>query len=394
MATMALRNGYDFLIQWHLTERCNLRCRHCYQTAHGSFELSLDEIRTSLEEIGEMFDAWSEAYDVRFSPSFNITGGEPLLREDLFEVLSELRRRQYEIFLLTNGTLIDRERARLLSDLGMKGVQVSIEGCEEVHDSMRGEGSFCRAVDGIGHLLDAGVPVTLNVTLSRLNAASMRKVVLFASHLGVRRVGFSRLVPAGRGLGLASEMLQPQDMRQLYETLFSLDSMNLEVVTGDPVASQFRAGLRGEGETRARDGAPSGGCSAGVAGITIQADGTLVPCRRLPIPLGNIRTDSLREVWAASPVLDALRDKGRYGGACGTCERWEQCRGCRAIAYAYARSQGRDDFLAGDPQCFLADEQRGRRSVTRSSKRSADQRRNIRTTLRTSSGHVLRRGEA
>jgi radical SAM protein with 4Fe4S-binding SPASM domain len=363
---MALQNGYDFLIQWHLTERCNLRCRHCYQTGHGSTELSIAEFRTGLNEIDEMFEAWSDAYEVRLSPSFNITGGEPLLREDLFEVLSELRCRRYETFLLTNGTLIDRERARLLSDLAVKGVQVSIEGCEEVHDAMRGQGSFCRTVDGIGHLLDAGLPVTLNVTLSRLNAASMRQVVLFASRLGVRRVGVSRLVPAGRGLGLASEMLQPREVRRLYETLFSLDIRDLEVVTGDPVASQFRAGPKGTGRTGARDGVPSGGCSAGVAGITIQADGTLVPCRRLPIPLGNLRTDPLREVWSASPVLEALRDRGRYRGTCGTCERWEQCRGCRAIAYAYSRFRGRDDFLADDPQCFLASEQRVNRSTMRS----------------------------
>jgi AdoMet-dependent heme synthase len=90
-----------------------------------------------------------------------------------------------------------------------------------------------------------------------------------------------------------------------------------------------------------------------VAGLTFLAEGTIVPCRRMPIPIGNLRTDSLREVWALSPVLEALRDRKQYKGKCGSCEQWDSCRGCRAIAYAYARSQGKDDFLGEDPQCFL-----------------------------------------
>jgi radical SAM protein with 4Fe4S-binding SPASM domain len=104
---------------------------------------------------------------------------------------------------------------------------------------------------------------------------------------------------------------------------------------------------------RKASGIPAGGCSAGVAGLTFLSDGTIVPCRRLPIPIGNLRTDALREVWVSSPVLEALRDKSRYTGKCGSCERWENCRGCRAIAYAYSVSRGEDDFLADDPQCFL-----------------------------------------
>jgi radical SAM protein with 4Fe4S-binding SPASM domain len=90
-----------------------------------------------------------------------------------------------------------------------------------------------------------------------------------------------------------------------------------------------------------------------VAGLTILADGTVVPCRRLHLPLGKVGRNSLREIWAASPVLEALRDKSRYSGKCGACARWADCRGCRAIAYEYAKSQGRDDFLAPDPQCFI-----------------------------------------
>jgi radical SAM protein with 4Fe4S-binding SPASM domain len=354
---MAIQQNFDFLIQWHLTERCNLQCSHCYQTGSVGPELSFEEVRQGLDEVREMFDAWTCSYGLSLSPSFNITGGEPLLREDLLPVLEAVRERGWPSFLLTNGTLVDRRKARLLRDAGIEGVQVSIEGCDEVHDAIRGRGSFDRATEGVEHLLDAGHTVTLNVTLSRLNAGVMRKVVRFASHLGVQRLGFSRLVPAGRGIGLTSQMLPAGEVKELYSSLFDMNIANLEIVTGDPLAARLRADSmqqrNGKVGRKRSDGIAAGGCSAGIAGLTILADGTIVPCRRLPLPLGNIRTESLREIWAVSPVLEALRDKSRYRGRCGTCERWDLCRGCRAIAYAAAGAQGEDDSLAEDPQCFL-----------------------------------------
>src|SRR5512135_1104865 len=124
--SMAIGNKFDFLIQWHLTERCNLRCTHCYQEGSRHAVLSVDEVRAGLDEIEEMFSSWSEAHGIEFSPSFNITGGEPLLRIDLFEILGFLADREWETFVLTNGTLVDSNTARRFSDLGVSGVQISL----------------------------------------------------------------------------------------------------------------------------------------------------------------------------------------------------------------------------------------------------------------------------
>ncbi len=148
-----------------------------------------------------------------------------------------------------------------------------------------------------------------------------------ARSLGVPRLGFSRLVPSGAGRALLDQMLATAQVRQLYQELLSLKVDGLEIVTGDPMAAQMRVAAPAEVEV---DAFPCGGCSAGVAGLTILADGTVVPCRRLHLPLGKAGHDSLREIWAASPVLEALRDKGRYSGKCGACTRWADCRGCRA----------------------------------------------------------------
>lgn len=346
---MPVNSFQEFFIQWHLTERCNLQCTHCYQTGGRMDELSLAEIRKVLDEITDMLAAWSETYQLEFSPSLNITGGEPFLRKDLFAILSAMCSAGFAIYLLTNGTLVNRERAAHLARLGVRGVQVSIEGPEKIHDSIRGGGSFAASCRGVENLLETGLKVTLNATLSELNADKFGDMVAIAISLGAQRLGFSRLVPSGRGLGLVDRMIDRQRVRDIYESIFALPENGLEIVTGDPVASQMRDGA----EVGDCGSIATGGCAAGISGLTILPDGTVTPCRRLAIPVGNVRKDSLREIWAGSEILEQLRDRSRYKGRCGNCPRWATCRGCRAIAYAHSLVCGEGDFLADDPQCFI-----------------------------------------
>jgi AdoMet-dependent heme synthase len=341
-------SGFDFFVQMHITERCNLSCSHCYQTGRDSSEMSFPEIRGTVSEISDTLLEWKQTYGMNFSPSFNVTGGEPFLRGDLEDILSCISSYGFDVYLLTNGILADGKRSGYLPALGVKGVQVSIEGPEKVHDSIRGKGSFSGSLRGIRNLIDSGLMVTLNVTLSSLNAGYIDDIIDLAHSWNVHRLGFSRLVPSGRGEGLLKEMLSAENVRDLYRRIFALDTGDLEIVTGDPIASQFK-----EMNDVDQGAIPIGGCAAGVSGITILPDGTMVPCRRLSIPLGNIRKDSFREVWALSGILDALRSRSRYHGKCGVCKRWARCRGCRAIAYAFPRASGESDFLAEDPQCFI-----------------------------------------
>ncbi|MEW6487998.1 MAG: radical SAM protein [Thermodesulfobacteriota bacterium] len=338
----------EFFVQWHLTERCNLRCLHCYQAGRSGGEMTLAELLGVVDEVADAAAAWSAAYGICFTSSFQVTGGEPLLRAELWDVLDHLRAAGFPTHLLSNGTLIDGDAAHRLAGLGVAGVQVSLEGPEAVHDAVRGPESFRGALRGVAHLLSAGVHVDLNVTLSARNADRVDELVAIARAAGVPRIGFSRLVPYGRGAELAGELLPASRVREVYEHLRSLEVPGLAIGTGDPLATQLDLdGTDGAGCTAV------GGCAAGVSGITILPDGTLHPCRRLPIPIGNLRTDDLREVWATSPVLAALRDKGRYSGRCGACARWAACRGCRAVAYAVTLARGCGNYLADDPQCFL-----------------------------------------
>jgi len=348
---MSVTQEFEFVVQWHLTERCNLRCSHCYQDGSRPDELSTDEIRSGLDEIGDLFASWSAEHGLHLAPSFNITGGEPLLRSDLFDVLGAIADRGWQTFVLTNGTRIGAAEAGRIAGLGIAGVQISIEGPEAVHDALRGPGTFQASLSGIRALLQAGVQVTVNTTLSEINADGFFELAEQAAQLGVQRLGFSRLVPSGRGGALADRMLSTDRVRSLYQRIRSLSYEGMQLVTGDPVASQLTAG---DGGLTDQGDVAVGGCAAGVSGLTFLADGTIVPCRRLPVPLGNLRTDAVREVWAASPVLDALRTRARYEGRCGACRRWATCRGCRAIAAAASRDRGPASALADDPQCFLA----------------------------------------
>jgi radical SAM protein with 4Fe4S-binding SPASM domain len=346
---MAINSSFDFLIQWHLTDRCNLTCTHCYQTGEKTDEMTLPEIKTAIHEISDTLAIWMDTYGIHFSPSVNITGGEPFLVKDIFAVLSEFQKRGFEIYLLSNGTLINKARAQQLADLPIQGVQVSIEGPRKIHESIRGKNSFSSSLRGVQNLLQAGLEVTLNVTLSSLNDRYFMDIYRLSSVIGVQKLGFSRLVPSGRGKTLVKEMLGTEDVKLLYKNIFSLETSGPEIVTGDPVASQSRTTLK-DGDC---GDIALGGCSAGISGLTILPEGTLLPCRRLPVPIGNIKRNSLREVWATSEVLNSLRDRSQYKGKCRTCKSWAQCRGCRAIAYAYTNASGQGDYLAQDPQCFI-----------------------------------------
>lgn len=348
---MSLSDPFDFFLQWHLTEKCNLRCRHCYQSGSGRSELTLREIGDAAAEAADMLTAWEELYGVEIDGSCNVTGGEPLLRPDLESVLEILAGAGFELYLLSNATLIDRRWSNTLASLGVRGVQVSMEGTEEIHDGLRGAGSYRAALEGAENLVAAGLTVTFNMTLSRLNAYCLEPLIALAGEMGVARVGFSRLVSAGRGAELRDRMLDAREVEDLYRRIFSMPDPPVQIVTGDPLVGRLDKPPSPPDES-----APMGGCAAGVSGLTLLPDGTILPCRRLEVPIGNIRKDSLREVWATSPVLQNLRNQNLYRGACRTCSRWSVCRGCRAIAWSCSDDTGPAGYLAEDPQCPQAEQ--------------------------------------
>ena len=343
-----LGTPFEFFVQLHLTESCNLCCRHCYQSEPVT-EMNYQELCGVMAEIKRTVEGWAVDYDMDVSPSLHFTGGEPLLRSDLFSLLSYAWGCGFSVSVMSNGTLIDSEVAKRMRDIQVADVQVSLDGLESTHDCLRGDGSFRRALEGVEYLLAEGVDTNINVTLSRLNMREAERLIQLAEEIGVGGIAFSRLVPCGRGEALTEEILSGPELGDFYCMLRDCGKGKTVVVTSrDPLA-----GVDGldDGEIPQTD-VPVSGCAAGMFGITITADGTIMPCRRMDLPIGNVRRDSFRQVWADSPVLWSLRTREQYHDGCQSCYYWPVCRGCRAIALAHARAQGSDDFLGPDPQCY------------------------------------------
>jgi AdoMet-dependent heme synthase len=343
-----MEQSYGFFVQWHLTDRCNLACRHCYQKGVSHSELSADRIALFIRETREMLDDWATEYELKIARSFQFTGGEPMLRKDLARILTTACDEGFQTFLMTNGTLIDKTTAEEIKHTGVSAVQISLEGMPKTHDSIRGAGNFIRAAAGISALAQAGVDVTANVTLTKANVGEVLAITKKAANLGASRIGFARLVPEGRGASLGGEMLSSLEVKDVYQKIKNIRVSGIKAMTRDPISCLVSP----DGIGTSCGGVAVGGCAAGLSGVSIMPDGAVMPCRRMNMVIGSIVETPLREIWAVSPVLNMLRDKSKYTGECGKCEKWDVCRGCRAVSLAVTKANGAPDMLADDPQCF------------------------------------------
>lgn len=340
---------FAFFIQWHLTERCNLQCRHCYQSARRPMEMTADEVKQQIDGATDMFKAWEWEHGISVSPSIHFTGGEPFLYEGVWEVIEHCRNSGYETAIMTNGSLIRRKDAQRAFSLGISDIQISLEGPAELHDAIRGRGSFALAARGVDRLVSEGNRVSANTTLSRLNVDMIGETARIAKNLGFSKIGFSRVVPCGAGGSLIDSLLAPGELKTAYQEAMSLGSPSFSVGSGDPLA-----GILSADAPDLNCALTLSGCSAGFSGVTISSDGSVMPCRRIGLTAGNLKKSSLRSIWASSRLLWQLRSRESYPGKCGECVLWPSCRGCRAVAYAYSAAQGRPDLFADDPQCWLA----------------------------------------
>ncbi len=341
-----------FVLQWHVTERCNLRCRHCYQEGYAGPELALADLRSIVGQ----FTTLLEHLERQASPGLlqghiNVTGGEPFVREDFLDLLQlfAASRPRFSYAILTNGTLIDASMARRLRALQPTFVQISIEGLAATNDAVRGRGVLDRAVTALACLRREGVPTVVSFTAHGANFREFPGVARLASEQGVTRIWADRVVPCGRGSGLAGTMLAPEATREFFELMRSARDeaarhySRTEVSLGR--ALQFLAG----GGTPYR-------CVAGEDLVTVLPNGDLCPCRRMPIPVGNLMETSLSELYFGSDVFRSLRSH-RVSDGCEDCRFSRRCRGgLRCLAYAVT-----GDPFRPDPGCWLAT--RGRREV-------------------------------
>jgi len=330
--------GDEFYFQWHITEKCNWSCRHCYQNSNRLDDLPIGKLMDICDRMEEAVEKWGKKGTV------SLTGGEPFLRgRELDELMSRLDESDSFAYydILTNGSLIGEKEARDLSaHKKLRRVQVSLEGAtSDSNDAMRGQGSFDAISKAIRNLRARNIDVSVMMTITKKNKGEIPALVEMLGRMGVQALALERFIPEGNGMGMKDLVLSPHELRDLYERMY-------EIATNDPPVRilLYRPLFNLVGRDDPTVGAL---CSAGNNALTIMPDGTVYPCRRLPIPIGNVLTDGLYKIWYGSDVLWTLRNPNNLKGKCHDCESLTQCRGCRAMAYFTT-----GDYMAEDPQCW------------------------------------------
>ena len=330
----------EFYFQWHITERCNCRCRHCYHTSYDSANELSDQ---QLLEVANTLEAAIQAWDRRGAVS--LTGGEPWLRRN--SVLALLDRFANggvvdRVDLLSNGLLLnDSACEELASKSLLRRVQISLEGSNsESHDSIRGKGTFGKTLEAISRMKRHGLTVAVMMTASQRNVNDIVPLLELLKDYDVDTFSMERFMPQGQGMEQQAWLLSSEQLKRAFHTVHEWASKN-----DKPKVLMYRPLY-----CLVDDQSPYVGamCSVGINALSILHDGTIYPCRRLPIPLGNILTDSLHDIWYASPFLWKIRGPSNLKGHCSSCKYVPMCRGCRAMAFSV-----HGDWLGEDPQCWL-----------------------------------------
>jgi AdoMet-dependent heme synthase len=309
------------IISWNITLRCSLKCSHCYVDAG-------DEEVTGVLSTQEAFGVIDQIR-VTGTPVVVLSGGEPLLREDVYKIARYGTERGLRMVMGTSGYLIDHGAAGKLRDAGIRAVAISLDSKDpEVHDSFRGlPGVWEKAVQAIRHCRDAGIAVQINMSVMRSAISDVEDVIGLGTSLGVRDYQLFFPVPAGRGRQI--EPRSPVEYEELIRQIL-IRYRNSDLNIRPTCAPQFRRIADGIGITNPAWGR---GCLAGITYCRIFANGDVTPCPYLPVSAGNVRTKPFSEIWNNSPLFTALRNPDLLTGKCGQCDFKTSCGGCRARAY-------------------------------------------------------------
>lgn len=328
------------LLQWHITERCNLRCAHCYQEDVAGQEPDWEGLLDVARQFRDLVAEVSRRRERPATAHVTVTGGEPLVRADCLALLRHLSAEGWSLAVLSNGTLVDRALARELAALRLGFVQVSVEGGRQTHERIRGPGTFAQAVRGLRELVRLGVPTMISFTARADNYREFPQVAALGRRLGVGRVWADRMIPLGRGE--ADQVLTPEQTREFVGTLAQERRRRGRTEIAAHRALQFIAA----GGTPYR-------CEAGRSLITVLPDGTVCPCRRMPTEAGNLRVAPLPDIYFRSPVMRRLREREEPARGCEKCFYARTCGGgLRCLASAV-----RGDAFTADPGCWLASPQ-------------------------------------
>jgi len=339
-----------YLVSYSITRKCNLKCKHCYSDATDT--QVHDELSTTEAKHLDL-STWGIKLLI-------FDGGEPLCREDFFEIAEHASGRGIRTVVGSNGILIDGDTAERMKDVGIQGVQISIDGAKpETHDSFRGEkGAFHKAMLGVEACKEAGLPFQFGMIIRRQSLPEVPDMLRLAVDSGANAAEFFDLVQVPRvKRECPEETLSVDERRNVMEWLAEAQR-ECPIVIRLPGCPMYPLILK------ERDIQPKHfpahllrripyyerGCAAGMPDgyVTVLPNGDVIPCMLLQVRLGNIREEDMTEIWESSPILARLREKSLLEGECGRCDHRDVCGGCRGRAY-----EETGNILAADPGCWL-----------------------------------------
>ena len=337
-------------IAWEITRRCNLKCVHCRSSsgleAKGHPDFTLDEAKRVLDDIASYA-----------KPVVVLSGGEPLLRPDVFEIATHGTGLGLRMCLATNGTLVTQEICGKIKAAGIKMVSLSLDGASaEVHDDFRCQpGAFAGTLNAARLFKENGISFLINSSFTKRNQGEIPKIYQLAKEIGATAWYMFMIVPTGRGEDIMDELIAPEDYEKLLVWHYDMEKGEKDILVRPTCAPNYYRVVLQQAKEQGDDyqrrtlqfsTGGSKGCLAGQLISLIDVDGNVLPCSYFPMAAGNIREKSFKEIWERSELFQDLRNFKAYKGRCGTCEYVNVCGGCRARAYAVT-----GDYMAEEPYC-------------------------------------------
>ena len=337
-------------IAWEVTRRCNLKCVHCRSSSEadikGHPDMPTGEALRVLDDIASYV-----------SPVVVLSGGEPLMRDDVFKIARHGTDLGLRMCMATNGFLVTDEVCQSMKDSGIRIVSLSLDGSDEaVHDDFRSqEGAFADTVRAAGLFRKHGIEFIINSSFTKRNQEEIPKVYKLAKELGATAWYMFMIVPTGRGEDIMGELISSEDYEEILDWHYDMEQVEDDILVRPTCAPHYyrvalqrakKAGGRAKKRTLKFSTGGSKGCIAGQLICLIDVDGNVLPCSYFPKSAGNVREQSFKDIWENSELFHDLRDFKSYKGRCGSCEYINVCGGCRARAYAIT-----GDYMDEEPFC-------------------------------------------
>ena len=351
-------------LAWEITRRCNLKCVHCRSSSELTVENHPDFSLAQAKEILDDIASYA-------SPVIVLSGGEPLLREDVFDIARYGTDKGLRMCLATNGTLVTDEVCGKIIETGIKMVSLSLDGaCAATHDDFRNQaGAFNGTMRAISLFREHGIPFLINSSFTSRNSSEIPEIFNLVKSLGATAWYMFMIVPTGRGEEIMDELVPEKLYDEILEWHYAQEKEETEILMRPTCAPHYyrivRQKAKEEGAKFKRRNlnfstGGSKGCLAGQLICLINVDGDVLPCSYFPKSAGNIFSSSFKEIWENSKLFMELRNFKGYKGNCGICEYLQVCGGCRARAYAMT-----GDYLAQEPFCSHKPAHVGRSSGNR-----------------------------